>query len=251
MIQDPTERAAVENHIRQHFEDVATAERQERVEAYTKAGQIVEQSGDLYKVPLVIRQKLSPDELTTLAHQADRIRHPKTDTNPDLFYSLLNLTALNDLTRADFAARDLSKDRANLSDEHYDFLLKRQIAIRTEMLNARAAEAKRQSDQAGKASASDARIEALIEQTDPAKRAGVAAIFRSQMSPALQQKYNLNAPVPGAPIVRTPPNEQRPSRPAPDAPPNWTVRVPQALLDRAARDPEYKLYLQHMGVTVP
>lgn len=245
-IPDPDVRDAVEQRIRQHFADERTAQRDDEDAALREASAIVERNGGNYDaVPLSLRLRMSPQDRNALQGHARQLRNPVRVTNQGLYHSLLNSFALPG-AREWVLTHPIEQYRSQLSDEDYDRIQAMWLDGNAQKLSAYSADLKRDSDkqaaEQAKQDKSDAFIEQQIELAPPDQKDARINAFRTMMSPQLQAKYNLTAPVPGAPIVRTP-----------QGGPSVIVRavpgrvIPQAWLDRAQRDPAYRDYAERMG----
>lgn len=130
-IEDPKVRAEVSRQVRRHFADIAADQRQQRAAAFQSAGQILEQTKDLSKIPTATWMLLSPAERRGLKHDEDQARHPEKRKTSDMetYMSLLNASVLNEDTRQAFAKVNLYKYRTVLSDADYKEMVHRQAAI--------------------------------------------------------------------------------------------------------------------------
>jgi hypothetical protein len=219
-ITDPKLREATEGRIRRHWEDVSASDRFDRQQAYEQASAIVAQTGDLYKVPPSLMQRLSASEQIELQHLVNQKRNPERATNWDTYARLLNMAGLNDSTRQEFEQLDLTKYRGQLSDQHYAHLLTLQLGERRQTGGAISSEAKRQAAQAER------------DATKQRQRAQAAEMLRSL-------GVDVPVTVPGGPL-RGPTRQLRIS--------SKGKQVPQAWIDRASKDENYRRYLEHMGV---
>jgi hypothetical protein len=134
-ITDEKVRDKVRSNIREYYADLKEGEAKKRTDAFMAAGKIVDQTGDVSKVPTATWLLLTPTERRGLKRDAERIRHPETNkaSDPDLYQSLLNASALNDQTREYFGRLPLSQYRDRLSAVDYRDLVKRQTAVMNEM----------------------------------------------------------------------------------------------------------------------
>lgn len=244
-ITDPRVRESTEHRVRQHFADLAAADREAKSQAFTAASGIIEGNGGRFDaIPLKMRQAMSPEENGALQRRADQIRNPERVTDPQLWMSILNAAGLSDATRSAFAQMDLGKYRNHLSESDFNNALRLQLSVRTQQLTGEASEAKAQ---ARKQETAQAKLDREAAQREEARK--------------LLEGAGIHLPpsVPGGPIQRVPPL-------APGAPPAnanqagggnvapVTVRpvpgrtVPQPWIDHATRNEAYRKYLQHMGV---
>jgi hypothetical protein len=141
-ITDPKLREATEGRIRRHFEDVEASIRYDRDQAYEQASAILEQTGDLHRIPPDIYNRLNAAQHRELEHRLSMKRSPERATNWDTYARLLNMAGLNDSTRQEFEQLDLRKYRGQLSDQHYEHLLTLQLGERRQTGGAISSEAK-------------------------------------------------------------------------------------------------------------
>jgi hypothetical protein len=226
-IPDPRLRDATEARVRRYYEDQAGIQRQTREAAFQQGSSIVEQTGDADKIPLSLRQLMSPEENEALANRASQIRNPKRATNVAVYTHLINLSALNDATRAQFTAMDLSPYRAQLSDGDYTRLLDMQ---RSERLGQdRTADASTRRSQERQESQ-------VVKSSDAAAKASAPIdALRSMLRAKGESEDQINK------TIRTVLSAQ------PTAP---KVTVPQWMVDSAAHDPEYADYLRQHHVPI-
>jgi hypothetical protein len=244
-IQDPRVRDATEQRVRRHFEDQAADQRQERQQAFQQASEILEKTHSFEKIPLAMRIKMSPEENGALQRREDQIRHPKTRTEWDTYNSLMNLAGISDVSREQFMETDLSKYRGQLADPEFKQLLGMQRSLREKTLSGQSAESKRQAGIADKAAQKAAErenarkmLEGMGIKLPPSVPGAPLPTKPAAPAPAGNPVGNVDLRDPKSPTVASP------------AAPNG-AKVPQAWLDHAARDPNYKAYLQHMGIKVP
>lgn len=216
-ITDPRVRDNAEHRVRQHFADLATADREAKQAARTQASSLLEKNGgDVDAIPLSLRQAMSAEDNNALQHRADQIRHPKDFGDSKAYFYLLNLASVGDESRKQFMQKNILSYKG-LSDQQRAHLLTLQRQYSTH--DERTAE-------------SEARFQAHGAQRDAKK---VAA-----------------APAPAAPA--TPAAPARPFNPlAGLVTPAEPTRPPtKAMLDDVARKgPGYAKYLRNMGYNVP
>lgn len=228
-IQDPKIRDAVEDRLRQNYADRATNERQMAYQAFQDAGDILERTHSLDAIPPKTWLALSVEDRGALQRRLEQIRNPERVTDPETYYKLMNMAALNPATMAQFQNLDLSKYRPQLSDGDFHQLVELQLSIRRS---------------------------AIAQQQAPIRRAATAAaVAAAKQQQALQTLHNLGIdsfPVapggplrmptsgPAAPILST----QRPKV-------GPTVVIPQAWRDAAKSNPDYKAYLDSLGHGTP
>lgn len=229
-ITDPRIRDETEQRIRRHFADQASDLRQEREQAFQQASGILEQTGNFDKIPLSVRTKLTPEENGALQRREDQIRHPKTQTDWDTYNSLMNMSAISDVTREQFKDTDLTKYRGKLADSEFKQLLGIQRTLRGHDITVDEREAAKKKAQADKDAKKVAEREAAKQTL---RDLGVA----------------IPPTVPGAPLPK--PATAAPANPAPAPRSSSGQSVPQAWLDHAKSDPVYKDYLERHGFIVP
>jgi hypothetical protein len=233
-IQEPRVRERTEERIRQAWQDKANDIRISANQAFERAGQTLEQTGSIRRIAPEDWLALSVTDRESLQRRENQMHNgdgSKRQTDPATFYSLLNMSALSDATRQQFDNLNLLQYRGKLSDADFKHIAELQRSSRLRIEGAVSSEARFQSRAAERAAT---------------KADGLAA------SAAIMEQatgYKMPPSVPGAPInpvpaVRTP-NPQTPGNATTPRP------VPQAWLDHAKRDPNYRRYLQHMGVPVP
>lgn len=239
-ITDPKVRDATEERVRRFYSDKAQADSRERYQAYIDAGNIVDKTGDTHRVPPSMWNLLSPSEKTSLRQSATKARGGAVETDPDTYYSLLNMAGLSDEARHAFENLDLRKYRSKLDERDFEYMLKLQLGLRRQSLGAVAGEAKHEAVAADR----------------EAKRAADRAAAMEQLK-ALG--IDIKTPTPGGPITR--PQGTVPNGPLLQSAPDSTrtpadsarrrVNVPQSWIDHAKRDPNYRRYLEHMIGPLP
>jgi hypothetical protein len=222
LIDDPRVRDATEQRIRRAFADRASDERQQREDAFNRASAILEQTKDATQIPLALRMKMTPEENIALDHREDQLRHPRQQTDLTIYTHLINMSALNDATRAAFLETDLSQYRGQLSDADYKHLLglQRTMRIGEDRTDDSAVRRLRQREEADVIKASDA---ATKQDT------GIQAL-RDRLKAQGKSQADIDKILP-----------------APQAP---RIVVPQWMVDSAAHDTEYADYLRRHGVPI-
>jgi hypothetical protein len=237
--QDPRVRDQLEQRVRRHFADVQADRLQARAEAFQQASSILERTGDYGQVPLRMRVLMTPEENGALQHREDQIRHPQRTTNQGLYMSLMNGFGLPG-SRDWLLNQDLSRYRNQLSDEDFNRVIGMQFSGRMQESNAMSSEARRQS------LAADREAKKAEQRQQTLKTLEAMGIHIPPTVPGAP------LPQPVAPTAGASGNVDlgaTPAAPSPGTRP--TSRVPQTWLEHAKRDPNYRLYLQHMGVQVP
>ena len=215
-------RDATEQRIRRTFEDQAADDRQQRMDAFNKASAILERTKDANQIPLAMRMKLTPEENIALDHREDQLRHPRSQTDLSVYTHLINMSALNDATRAAFLETDLSQYRDRLSDVDYKHLLglQRTMRIGDDKTDDAAVRQLRRREETGVIRASEAATKS---------DAGIQAL-RDRLKAQGKSQADIDKILP-----------------APQAP---RIVVPQWMVDSAAHDSEYADYLRSHGVPI-
>lgn len=236
-IQDPRVREATEQRIRRHYEDIAADRRQQQAQNFQTAGEIVEKTGDHERIPLPMWLSLDVHDREALLRREDQVRHPKVADNGDTYVSLMNMAGLSDASRSHFETLDLGKYRGKVTESEFKQLLSLQTTERRQTSAGISSEARRVSaaETAEQKRAAAAAEKAKQKEAEAEKARAALKAMGVDIGPA----------VPGAPI----------HKPAAAAPVGQAMapggKVPQAWLDRAKKDQNYRLYLEHMGVKVP
>lgn len=262
-IEEPRVRDETEQRIRRHFADVAADQRQERQQAFEQAGAILEKTGDFDKIPLATRMKLTPEENGALQRREDQIRHPKTRTDWETYNSLMNMTAISDVTREQFAHTNLMQYRDKLGDTEFKQLLNIQRSMGTK--------GAKPDDAALKRAVTRAETDAHFYR----RKAEAAAISGDKEAQATYERYateadlevvrandalhgrDLHIDVTGTPTTpaqsATPPSGNIDLRTPAGASPTTakTPPTPQMLEDIARKGPRYAQYLRSMGIDAP
>jgi hypothetical protein len=216
-IQEPEVRKAAEQRLRQHFSDVAAADREKRAQARQSLGTVLEQNrGDLSSIrgTKAWTLDLNDTDRTALEHRADQIRNPVERGNDALSIHWRQMSALNPSTQAAFLAEDFSSDQyKDLSVSQRNWLISRQIQLRKGT---------------GGTPGTDKSV--MRKEETAVIRQGRAA----EKSDATRQALEKAAP--GA------------SKYLPAAP---VVTIPKWMADSAAHDSEYRDYLKMNGVQIP
>ena len=221
-IGDPKLRDATRERVKATYEDREADMHFQRDEAFSRAGQVLEQTHDLNKIAPADWLKLSVGDRETLKNREDQIRYPRRDTNPDLYFSLMNMAGLSEASRQQFQGLNLADYRGQLSPAHLDALVRLQRSGR-------------------------------IGADKDAKKAAVAAEKRARADQILQQiGVTLPPSAPGAPL-RAPAAAGSGSGIDLRQPTNRTLRpyVSPADIEHAKRDPKFRAYLLHMGAQLP
>lgn len=218
-ILDPKVREKAEELIRKRFSDVAESQYQQRVQANLRAGQVLDQTHDVDKIPRNDWDQLTPTEQEQMRVTEDRLKHPRTVTNMSVYTNLINQASLNEGTRQQFMATNFADPswRDKLSEEDLKHVMNMQYELRTSGIR-KDETAARVGDQA-------------------TKRAEQALVFKQESDPK-------NSPAARATMEKTLPGSTK------YLPPPVKVTVPQWMLDSAAKDPEYSTYLRMHGVPV-
>lgn len=214
-IQEPEVRKATEQRLRQHYSDLATADREQRAAARQQLATVLEQNhGDLTSINRTSAWvlQLNDADRTALEHRSQQIRNPVERGNDALSAHWRQMSALNPSTQAAFLAEDFTSDKyASLSGPQRNWLISRQIALRS-----------------GRGT-STAR---------PDK-----SVLRKQESLILKQSKEAAGAI--QLLERTSPGSSK-YLAAPS-----TITIPKWMSDSAARDPEYRDYLKMSGVQLP
>jgi hypothetical protein len=165
-------------------------------------------------------EKLSASEQLTLQHLVAQKRNPERPTDPDTYASLLNMAGLNDSTRQKFESMDLTQYRNQLSEKDLRHLQALQLGERR---------------QTGGALSSEARRQAAVAQRDQRK----AAEHEAQLQILRNMGVDMPPTVPGAPLR----GAAVPLKLSPKG-----KQIPQSWVDQASKNPNLKLYYEHMGV---
>lgn len=250
-LENPRVREDTERRIRQHFNDVATADREAKAQAFTQASAIVEKTGSFDAVPLKVRMAMSPEQNSALAHRVEQIRHPKEPGDPDTYFHLLNLASLSPESRTQFLKENLTPaGYPNLSSSERQKLmtLQRQLSVRSEG----ATETHQSREMLREAEAEQQRTDHLTEaelrKTDPA----ASEVLRAENFRKRQAKYHgTHAPgTASAPVVPAGPSAAKPLAglltPAP-----VILNPTSQMLQDAAKSPAYAEYLRNMHVDLP
>jgi hypothetical protein len=224
-IADPKVREMTEERIRRSFEDKATNDRQQRFEAFQRAGDVLEQTGSVNRIPPADWLALSVEERAALQRREDRM-HGRTESGEpkgtsDEYIRLLNMAGLSDQTRAQFMATDLSKSRGKVSDAEFKHLLNIQLSYRTS---------------SGTALSNQSKLEANAQEKARAKAELLRQTWQRLGLPADQMPPG----VPGGPLRATAVTPLTLSPKGKQIPKDW--------VDRASRDPKMRRYYEHMGV---
>src|SRR5436190_2248004 len=144
-ITDPKVREATEERVRREFADRAADDRQQRFQAYQDAGVILERTRDTHTIPPATWNLLSVTERRALQEREEQLRHPRHSSDPDTYWSLMNMAGLSDQSRAAFESVDLNDYRRKglLDDVDFNRLLSLQRSLRTSTQGAVAGEARR------------------------------------------------------------------------------------------------------------
>jgi hypothetical protein len=217
-IEDPELRDATEQRISRYYELKAADDRQQREEAFDRAGQLLEQTHDIDKIPPGIFLRLSVEERLQLKRRENELLFPKRVTNPDLYTSLINMSSLAG-SQVAFRDLDLKQYRNALSESDYQRVLRRQIMLRDQTIRAA---------------------------NSPAARA------RAQLDSLMRPPTANPQPVPGSPIRPSPPAQSGDINLGVfNTPASGAQHLSPADLEKARRDPRYREYLRAHGVQVP
>lgn len=219
-IPDPKLREETEGRIRRYYEDQAASDRFDKQQAYAQASAILARNPDIHAIPPSMMEKLSASEQIELQHLVQQKRNPTRATDPDVYASLLNMAGLNDSTRQQFESLDLRQYYGQLSDKDYNHLLSLQLGERRQTGASLSGEAKRQ---------------AAIADRDAKKQKEREAAAQTLRNMGL----DIPPAVPGAPLKSS--TVQFKISPK-------GKQVPQAWVDHASTDGNYRRYLEHMGV---
>lgn len=242
-IADPKLRDATVDRVRAFYDEQNHAKALDAENAFQEAGTILEQRGSFDAIPPALLSRMTYQQRDALRNDVDRLRKQRTErtTDPQLYYNLMNMAGVNDFTRRDFENINLMQFRSQLSDTDFERLVQLQRTERLQTQGAIAGEARR-------------------DATAAQKEAEKAAERERAKQTLRDMGIEIPDTVPGGPIQppATPPSAQQPKgaaqgtlrTPVPAGSTSGRM-VPQSWLDRAARDPAYRLYLQHMGINVP
>jgi hypothetical protein len=225
-IEDPQLRDATEDRLHKTYQLRKADEVYQRDEAYQRAGQVLERTHDIDKIAPADWLKLNVTDREALKNREYQIRYPRKDSNPDLYFSLMNMAGLNDATRKEFDALNLGEYREQLSPAHFDQLVRLQ---RTARVRADAA-AKKDSAAAAKAGRAQSILNSLMKgsgnEGSPTVPGGPL-----DSAPRGDGKTNLGAPVTSA------------NKSLPPLPPEW--------VERARRSKVVADFYRNLGYRIP
>jgi hypothetical protein len=244
-LDNPRVREATEHRVRQHFADVAAADRAQKQQAFATASAILERTnGNFDAIPLRLREAMDPQDNIALQHRSDQIRHPKEPGDPETYFHLLNLASLSPESRQQFLKEDILSYKGLSTTERQKLMtIQREYSVRAEGVT----EHHQSREMLREAEAEEQRTnhlqEAALRATDPA----AAEALRAENFRKRQAKYH-GAHPPAAPAAKPP-----------EAVPNPTASLltpamkptPAMLQDVATKGPGYAKYLRDMGYAVP
>lgn len=243
-IDDPKVQDDAARRVRQHYADVAADLSHQRQQAFQQASSIIEAShGNIDKVPLKLRQLLSPEENIALTHRAEQITHPKEYGDSDAYFHLMNLASLSAESRQQFLQENLSAYK-NLSTAQRTRLLtlQRELSMKAEGADQRHTQEQeneqRRQDHIAEAALRSAGKDAEADSLHAANVAKRDKMFHGDAADNV-------AAVPVAPAA---PYNPLAGLLTTDQP---TIHATRDMIEGAAKNPKYAAYLRRMGVALP
>lgn len=127
-ITNPRIREATERQIRQHYEDLAFADRQDRDAAFDQAKEIVRgNGGDYTKVPPAVLNRLNTTQEEEIRRIGRNIRYPDNITDEAKYTHLLNFASVSPTAFLDIDLRKQYGDDLSRNDLEHVEALQRKI----------------------------------------------------------------------------------------------------------------------------